>query len=173
MGLAKKIAIVGGCTIGGIILAPAVATIATSTLICTGAGAALSAAEAILFASSTAIGAAGAGTGAAAGGAISASQDIKEKKDEVKLDTARREGYNAASAIYEEKFKKQADAFFHKEKSFKENTLEYQSLINDMQNYISTLEEELKTATSDKDNLIQLINYMKEKMAELEGLKNS
>lgn len=173
MGLAKKIAIVGGCTIGGIILAPAVATIATSTLICTGGAAALSAAEAILFASSTAVGAAGAVTGAAAGGAISAGQEIKEKKEEVKVDTARREGYNAASAIYEEKFKKQADAFLHKEKSFKENTAEYQSLINDMQKYIAQLEEELKTASSDKDILNQQISYMKGKMAEIEKLKNS
>ena len=171
MGLAKKIAIISGCTIGGIIAAPAVATIASSTLICTGAGAALSAAEAILFASSTAIGAAGAATGAIAGTTATVIQDKKDKTYKEDISKARNDGYKSAAKIFNDKYKKDMDDFINKEKSFEKNTAEYMTLINEMKKYIRALEEELDHASADRDELEKQIAKLKQKEQELENLK--
>ena len=68
MGLsAKKILTIGAFTIGGIVAAPVVASVAASTLLVSGSAATLGVAEALLFASSTTVGAVGGAAGAAVG----------------------------------------------------------------------------------------------------------
>ncbi len=168
MGLsAKKVLTIGACTIGGIVAAPVVASVAASTLLVSGSAATLGVAEALLFASSTTVGAVGGAAGAAVGGIVNKNEDSKEKK----IDSARRSAYNAVSKIYEEKFQKQAEAFLKVEKSCKENKKEYQALIAEMQKYIIKLENDLKTVKENKEEIEKELKKLKGKVADLKKLE--
>lgn len=169
MGLnTKKILTIGACTIGGIIAAPAVVSVAASTLLVSGGAATLGVAETLLFASTTTVGAVGGATGVVVGTGVNKIVEKEEKK----RDNAYRSGFNAASKIYEEKFKKQAEAFLSKEKSFKDNVEEYKALISDMQNCIVELENDLKTTTLDKERKEEEIALLRYKVEQLKSLKD-
>ena len=76
-------------------------------------------------------------------------------------------------ASYIELLRKQADEFLNKEKSYRENKEEYQALIADMQKEIVKLENELQSATAEKERKRVEIKKLKDKLEALKKLENS
>lgn len=86
------------------------------------------------------------------------------------VSSATKAGYNAASREYEEKFKKQAEAFYSKEKDVERNREEYEALLDQYEMCIEELKQELAYCKSDRDRLIDELNTLRSDYERLKAL---
>lgn len=94
---------------------------------------------------------------------VAISQPGKKKAEE----KGYKKGYIAASAIYEEKFKLQTEAFLAKEKSYENNKREYDKLIKEYEKEIIKLENKVQKTEEE----INELRFLLEKKNELLSLK--
>lgn len=77
-------------------------------------------------------------------------------------------GYNRASKVYEEKFRKQADKFLSDKNKWFEERREYEKLLDDYECEIQRLERELASIYSDEG--AALLRKMKNRYSQLKRL---
>lgn len=167
MGLGKYL-FGGVCAVGAVIAAP-VALPAAGLAI---AGSAVTGLAGVTV--GTGIMAAGATTAAAATAGVVAgvagvtAGALQEKKIDDSYTKGKKEGIVEASAEYEEKLKKQANAFYLKEKDLMNDKADYEQLISDMEDYIHELENQLNI----RENKSEILESIADTKAELFHLKS-
>ena len=89
-----------------------------------------------------------------------------DKEQDVAYNSGKRIGMVEASQIYEEKFKKQAMEFLMDKKNWADDKEEYEKLISDMEEYISTLENQ----ENDNKDVIPFIRMAQDDLRNLKEL---
>lgn len=148
----------GACAVGAVIAAPVVLPAAGFAVMGSAVGATAvgaTAGMAMMAGTSGAV----AATAAAAGAAGLAVGAASEKKNDEAWSAGFKEGCAAASDIYEEKLRKQAEEFIKKERDWKLARDEYEQLIDQLTAYIQELAEK---QGSDNDNLKQAEQQLNE-----------
>ena len=90
----------------------------------------------------------------------------QDKERDVAYNSGKRIGMVEASQIYEEKLKKQAMEFLMKKKNWEDDKEEYEKLISDMEEYISTLENQ----ENDNKDVIPFIRMAQDDLRNLKEL---
>lgn len=89
-----------------------------------------------------------------------------EKKEVIK---AYEQGFEDASEIYENKFRKQTEEFLSKEKSWRENMEEYEALLDAYDEAINELKKKNDKSDDDKNEIL----FLKAKRKDLKKIKRA
>lgn len=106
---------------------------------------------------------------AGAGGGVAAAAYVSEKIDDARYE-GQKSGYIKASNEYAEKLAKQVEEFTTERKNWKQNKAEYNTLIDDMMDYIKELTQELNKDPHNP-NTVNDLNYTNEQLNRLKRLR--